>query len=130
MHIILCLDKNNGMLFHNRRQSRDCKVIENIFAELPDQLLYIQPFSKTLFADYQELVCITEMLTDSMTCFLEQPPPKTILDRANRLTIYRWDKVYPADQKLDMPLSYWLLQSIEMFPGKSHATITKEVYIK
>ena len=32
MKIIVCLDDNNGMLFNNRRQSRDKTVVEDIIS--------------------------------------------------------------------------------------------------
>ena len=30
MKVIVCVDDNNGMMFNNRRQSRDEKVIEKV----------------------------------------------------------------------------------------------------
>lgn len=130
MHIILCLDQKDGMLFHRRRQSRDCKVIENIFSSLSGQKLCIQPFSEKLFENWTDSICVTENFEEDATCFLELPPSASLLSKAVQLTIYRWDKVYPADQKLTTPLSEWVLQKTETFTGKSHAVITKEVYTK
>ena len=47
MEIIICLDNNKGMLFNNRRQSRDSKVLEDIKNGLEDRLT-IFPFSEKL----------------------------------------------------------------------------------
>ena len=49
MKIIACLDDNNGLLFNNRRQSRDRVVIEDILKDCHNSKLWINNFSKSLF---------------------------------------------------------------------------------
>lgn len=62
-------------------------------------------------------------------CFVEFPPVTPILERIESLVFYRWDRVYPADQWLDLDLKgdFKLVSTLD-FAGHSHKTITKEVY--
>ena len=41
MKIIACLDDNNGLLFNNRRQSRDRVVIEDILKDCHNSKLSV-----------------------------------------------------------------------------------------
>ena len=51
MKIIICTDLNNGMLFNNRRQSKDKKLINHICNLINNEKLWITDFSKDLFKD-------------------------------------------------------------------------------
>ena len=48
------------------------------------------------------------------------------------LILFRWDRVYPADTCLDIPLEEhgWRLVERSEFPGYSHEKIVQEVYQK
>lgn len=105
MTLIVCVDQRNGFRFNNRRQSSDRCVTERI---------------NYLLADGKN------------TCFLENGDPFTYLKSVEKLIVFRWDKVYPADTKFPMEdfLKQLTLQSRETFPGFSHELITQEVYIR
>ncbi len=64
-------------------------------------------------------------------CFVEFPPLSAALDRIDTLVVYRWNRVYPTDQRLDLDLntSFRLVSSTDI-PGHSHEKITKEVYLR
>ena len=49
MKLIVCIDENNGMMFNNRRQSKDRVVIEKIEEIIDSEPLYIDTYSKKLF---------------------------------------------------------------------------------
>lgn len=49
MIVIVCIDDEFGMLFNQRRQSRDCILTEDILKTVGDKRLLIDKFSKTLF---------------------------------------------------------------------------------
>lgn len=55
-----------------------------------------------------------------------------MLFHQRRQSLFRWNRVYPADQYFDRSLLTcgWTLRETEEFPGFSHAKITKEVYKK
>ena len=44
MDVIVCLDEKNGMLFHGRRQSRDRRVLEDMYSSFSQRVLSIRPF--------------------------------------------------------------------------------------
>ena len=49
MNLIICIDTNNGMMFNNRRQSRDRVLIEHILDLIGNKKLWITNFSRELF---------------------------------------------------------------------------------
>ena len=65
MNVILCLDDNKGLLFNNRRQSRDKAVLDDIFNGLNGEKLTITSFSEKLFADYSENIIVDDTPFDN-----------------------------------------------------------------
>ncbi len=51
MKLIVCLDDKNGMMFNNRRQSRDKILIENMLELCKDKKLYTSEYSSKLFPE-------------------------------------------------------------------------------
>ena len=62
MNVILCLDDNKGLLFNNRRQSRDKAVLDDIFNNLNGEKLAVTTFSEKLYSDYAEMAQISHLL--------------------------------------------------------------------
>lgn len=127
---IVCLDLNGGMLFNNRRQSRDRYVIRDILDMTKDKKLFMTEYSYKMFQDTKTNISITTNdyceAQEEDYCFIE-----TEIMNENNVTkyiVYRWDKVYPSDYKLE--LSKWQLISTLEFQGYSHEKIVKEVYIR
>lgn len=135
MEVILCLDDRDGMLFNHRRQSRDRKVIEHMIQSLDKRQLLIRPFSLGLFYGYKGQVRVQEELLKQAgpgeVCFVEDLLLAPYEDKIQSITVYRWNRLYPADVSLDLDLKKgWRLVAREEFPGTSHEKITKEVYMK
>ena len=61
MIVIVCVDDNLGMMFNNRRQSRDRSVIKQISKIVGAGLLFIHAYSKPLF-DGQNVTINNDML--------------------------------------------------------------------
>ena len=132
MHLIVCVDNHLGMAFNGRRQSRDRVLCSRISALASGSRLLMAPGSGLLFEN-QPVILDPDYLAsarDGDYCFAEFPPLAAWEDRAERLILCRWNRVYPADQFLDLELSRWHKISQEDFPGSSHETITMEVYEK
>lgn len=131
MNVIICLDDNQGMLFNKRRQSRDAKVIEDI-SRLTNQL-WISPFSEKLFEDINIEIIISNALLEQAPkesyCFIEDQILKPYESNIEQLVIYKWNRKYPSDFKLDLNLNEWKLIGSVDFVGNSHDKITKEIYI-
>lgn len=129
MTIYVCLDDRDGMLFNKRRQSRDARVLEDIRASLPD-VLTVDPFSEKLIREAQiPYVLAGDALPEDAHFFLECRKASELVPDAKKVVIYRWNRHYPADFRFDGDLSGFTKESTEEFPGKSHDTITKEVYV-
>ena len=135
MHVIVCLDDRNGMLFHHRRQSRDRAVVADIMQHLGKETLYLRPFSLPLFQGWELNLVVDEQALGhagpGSFCFVEGKPLKPWEPRIERLILYRWNRRYPGDTYFDLSLEFpWRLESQWDFPGYSHKKITKEIYCR
>ena len=132
MNVVVCLDEKGGMLFNKRRQSRDVKVIEDVIQMA--ELLWISPFSKLLFEDVTSEVMIDDDFLEKAGtgefCFVENQAIMPYIDRVDQIIVYRWNRNYPSDFCLDVPLTEWKLLSEMEFAGKSHEKITKQIFIR
>ena len=133
MWAIVCLDDRDGMLFHQRRQSRDREVLRDILEGLEGRRLWIRPISRSLFSGCPGEVLVEEdpfsKAGEEDVCFVEDVPLAPVEGRLRSLTVYRWNRRYPGDVFLDLPLENWRLTEQEEFPGFSHEKITMEVYV-
>lgn len=132
MDVFICLDDRNGMLFNHRRQSRDREVIQDMLDSLDGKPLYIRPYSQVLFQGWEEAVRVVKEFWETApaekACFIEDLPLAPFAGEIRTLTVYRWNRRYPADVFLDVNLSGWRRVSCWEFPGHSHERISKEVY--
>ena len=116
MIVIVCVDNNLGMMFNNRRQSRDIEVVKKIIEFTKGSSLWMNKYSYELF---EELDC------NRINIDLE-PYEKWV----EKIIVFRWNTVYPSDHELDIDLGSWQLLESSEFVGKSHEKITMEVYSK
>ena len=134
MKIIVCLDNSDGMLFNNRRQSKDKNVIKDIEKLVRDNLLITTPFSWLLFGDKDIKLATTEDFSDVENddyCFVENRHLGKVKDKITEIIIYRWNRNYPSDFYFDINYKNdFSLISSEEFKGNSHDVITKEIYEK
>lgn len=130
MNIIVCLDQNGGMLFNKRRQSRDEKVFEDI--RRSGEPLYATAFSEKLLNSYGVDFTLDNAMLDRARggewCFVEDLSLAPYEKRIERVVIYRWNRIYPKDFSFDLSLDGYTSVSVTEFAGKSHETITKEIY--
>lgn len=133
MNVIICLDDNKGMLFNNRRQSRDKAVLSDIFCDLKDEKLFITQFSEKLMAEYCDKVVAcddTATLEKGQWFFCENVDLTTFADKIEKLVVYKWNRVYPADFNCYLDFSLFNLESESDFEGSSHPVITKQIFAK
>ncbi len=135
MNIIVCVDKNGGMLFNNRRQSRDREIINRILEITNGTILYIESYSEQLFPiitpNIVVIKSLKEIYNNNSYFFVERNDFRNIVKQIEKIVIYRWDKVYPTDRKFPIDLNNeWQLNSTYKFKGNSHETITEEVYVR
>ena len=131
MRIIICLDDNNGMLFNNRRQGKDKKVIEDIGRLISEHKLYINEFSRELFKDQDVVIQdnFLEICAEEDYCFVENVDLSKFKEKISSIIIYRWNRTYPYDMCFNTQLlSSYRLNSVYEFVGNSHDKIRREIY--
>ena len=138
MRVICCLDDRMGMMFHDRRQSKDREVIRDMLEMCRGNRLWVKAYSRKLFAEYPGVGDV-EIITDEVFwdkgadedfCFVEDGLAECRKDRISRLILYRWNRSYPADRYFEMDLKNWVRTGMREFLGYSHEKITKEIYEK
>ena len=135
MIVLTCLDDKDGMMFNHRRQSQDRILREDILRTAGEKKLWLNGYSARQFSgEQQERLSISEdFMTEAGTgefCFVEQGPLAPVEEKIEQLILYRWNRHYPSDMKLDLPLAAhgWVLRESRDFAGSSHEKITREVY--
>lgn len=133
MTVFVCVDDNFGLRFNGRRQSKDRILISDLINSL-DGKLYAQQYSIKLFEhhDVKPEVAESAFEVPSDGCFLAELPMAEHLEKIDKLVIYKWNRVYPADLYFDIrpENAGFKLISTQEFEGYSHDLITKEVYVK
>ena len=69
-----------------------------------------------------------EYAADGEFCFVEKENPGTVEEKIEKIILYRWNRVYPADVHFPIDFSGWKLVQAEEFAGSSHEKITEEIY--
>lgn len=130
MTIYICLDDKNGLRFNGRRQSRDETVLEDIRQSLDGDLL-IFPSSEKLIRQ-AGIPCVLYPQGNASHFFAEELPNEELVKAAEKIVIYRWNRLYPSDVRWEPDLSAlgFSLTETGEFPGKSHEKITREVYAR
>jgi len=132
MTVFTCVDDNYGIAFNNRRQSRDGKINNVIFEMTDKKTLYIDAYSKRLFEE-NKVTVKKEHLENASSgdfCFAERDTLERYDERINRLVLFKWNKTYPSDMRLEIDLGKRTLERTFDFEGSSHKIITCEVWVK
>lgn len=128
MKLIVCLDDKNGMLFNNRRQSRDKALIENLLKLCKGEVLYTNDYSIGLFPEGSAIVCADFNGLENGYVFAENFNVNE--EKIREIIIYKWNRVYPADTFFTISLDGWSLIETVEFEGFSHEKITRERYVR
>ena len=114
MKAILCADPKNGLLFNRRRQSQDRELRKRILSIIGDEKLYVSAYSAGQFTEssWKDRLLICEDPAEAAAAgaafyFAEGQPLKAAAEEGqlDAVILFRWDKVYPADTYLDLPLT-------------------------
>ncbi len=133
MIVIACVDQRGGMRFNRRRVSRDRAVCERVLERTADSRLWMSGYTAGLFAGLiAPQICVNADFLDRAGagefCFAEDPSFAARADRIEQLILYRWNRVYPADEVFPLLLDGWRRSACTLFPGNSHETVAEEVY--
>lgn len=132
MVVIACIDDNCGLMFNNRRQSRDRVVIEKI-VNMADGQLWMNNYSYPLFEKMgQSRINVDDAFLNEAAegdyCFIENCSLKPYEKYIEKIILFKWNRIYPADLHFDISLANWALSQSQEFVGNSHELITMEVY--
>lgn len=126
MNVIVCLGDNNGLLFNNRRVSRDLTILNDIF-KYTDRI-YVDNFSSDLidFYNLRDKTSFLNIKDVEKGKYYFNEVYNDIKD-VEKLIVYFFNRSYPHDFDFIIRENY-ILESEEEFAGNSHDLITKKVY--
>ena len=133
MYIIVCVDKNRGMMFGNKRQSQDSILRQKVMELSVDTKLWMNQYSAKQFAEYTKYIVSDNFLNEAGPgefCFVEN---ETIPESGvEKIYVFCWNRKYPGDVFFDFDLTAngFKRESKTEFAGSSHDKITLEVYKK
>ena len=136
MKVFVCISDGGGMLFAKRRVSRDAAVISDTVNEVGDGVLFVTDYSASLFEGTGitavSVSCPLESAGDGDSVFLEAKGISEYRDKISTLVIYRWNRKYPFDVKLDFDPKGEGMKLFDRvdFVGKSHEKITRERWVR
>lgn len=132
MIIAIALDDGLGMTFNNRRQSRDRVLFQDLL-DSTDNKLWINDYTAKIFPLEAKVQVSENFLTlagKNDICFVENVDVSRLIDNADGVIVYRWNRAYPRDMLFNGDLSQFRLVETSEFAGYSHEKITKEVYTR
>lgn len=131
MKLVVCLDKNGGMMYKTRRQSRDAVLMENLASYLKGRTIVVSPYSEELFSGRDIRFTVGDAsVADAEDFVFVEDGPLPEAENVSEVVIYNWCTVYPSSRKFDLDMSAFKRISKEKFKGSSHEKITKEVFRK
>ena len=137
MIVIVCVDDNMGLMFNNRRQSRDEVVLNKIIEISENSVLHMNSYSYRLFETKSaKNIIVSEDFLDIAKkdeyCFSENKKIKDYEDKIEKIIIFKWNRRYPSDFNFDISPDLYKYKKTDVFDfeGNSHEKITMEIYIK
>ena len=129
MTLIFCLDEKDGMLFGNKRQSRDGALIQRLCEKISGARLFLTPYSAPLFPQEEWVIpCEHPETQGKKGDFYFVGDGALPQGGVSRVILYRWNRRYPGTRFFDpAPWNLKLMQK-EDFKGSSHENITEEIY--
>ena len=124
MIVFTCVDNNNGMLFNNRRQSKDLAITNKIKDIILGNDIFLSEYSQTILPEGK----VNHNLLECEGFVFIEDPVHFVEEKIEQLYIFKWNRNYPSDKKFNVNLSNFSLISTEDFTGNSHDCITLEIY--
>ena len=131
--LVALLDDGGGMMYNDRRQSRDRELISELMQSVSGTV-HIAQYSTQLFLPYPDRIKVCEdplgQCGDGGICFIEDPRLIPSLSEVSTLIIYRWGKLYPKDLSFgyDPDKEGFTLTEESELVGSSHDKIWKGIY--
>ncbi len=134
MTVIVCVSDGGGVLFGGRRLSRDREVISDIARTAGDEPVFVSEYSEGLFSNSDvSVIAVSDPLSSAGEgdfTFIEDGKIRREIGRVESVIIYRWNRKYPFDVKIDTDPAkegFSLDESVDI-KGHSHEKITREIW--
>ncbi len=131
---ILCIEDEGGILFHQRRVSRDRMLIDWIMKKIGKRSLWMSDYSKALFSAYPVKTAEDYLAQAGAEdfCFIEDGTYLEYMDKISGFLLCSWNRHYPSDLKFQRSIleKGWQLESVYEIKGSSHESITVEEWKK
>jgi hypothetical protein len=126
----MCVSKNGGISFNNRRQSRDEAVCKDMI-EISGGSIFASEYSAKLFDGIGEVqICDDGKTPADQYYFAEREMPEADEQSVSEVVLYHWNREYPADRFFDIDLKGFRLTETVEFAGKSHDCIRRERWVR
>lgn len=134
MHIVVCVDERDGMLFNRRRVSSDKALTQKILKIVQNTRLWMNGYSAKLFAGFEDRITVAEdylrRAESGDYCFAETADLLPYRERIESVLLCCWNRKYPADTHFPRQLLEGAsLESEEEIVGNSHETVTIRRYV-
>lgn len=132
MIICVAVDDNMGMTFNRRRQSQDRVLREHLLELAKNRILWMNNYSARQFNsplpdNIMEDADFWAKAGREDLCFVENTSLAEYQNQIEKIILFKWNRIYPADTYFDIPLGAgWILSSTSDFEGNSHTKITME----
>ena len=132
MKVFVCVDDNFGMAFNKRRQSRDSAVVKAMVDMVGNGRIFMNSYSAKLFKEKDITVdeSFLDLAEDRDFCFVENVSLEGYEEKISEIILFKWNRIYPSDVKLNIDLDNRKLVKTFSFVGNSHDLITCEVWAK
>lgn len=129
MKVIAAIADNNGIMFNNRRLSKDATLIDRILNKV--EHVYVSPYTAKLFKDHPDNITVVESFDEIPSdgwLFIEDDSLYPYFDSIDEVILYRWNRDYPADTFFHFPEEEYEMISEEDFAGSAHDEITEFIF--
>ena len=131
MNVIICVDKNNGMLFNGRRQSQDSVLREKVLELCNNSALLVNEYTAKQFEENAPIIVDNDFLSKAQPsdfCFVENS--EIPIEQVGKFYIFNWNRKYPGDVffEVDLKVNGFKKTAEEEFMGSSHDKITLKIF--
>lgn len=131
MKIIICVDKENGMLFMGKRQSQDSMLRNKILKIVGGSKLWVSKYTAGQFEAKEVLTIDNDYISKAEAedyCFVEDMGYD--ISKTDEVILCRWNRSYPGETyfETDLKTSGFKKKKTENIIGSSHRKITIETY--
>lgn len=131
MKLIICLEKDKGMMFFGKRHSQDRNLRKKLIEMTAGHKLWMSNYSAKQFTEYSSIIVDDDYMNKAEFddyCFVEDKAYRT--DGVSEIVLCHWNRKYPSDKffEIDLKKEGFKKESSEDIKGSSHEKITIEVW--